>query len=279
MTELSTTILLPAGLTTLSGDWLGGAAEGPWALLGILAVLALIDSTSFGTLLIPVWLLMAPGRLRGGRVLVYLGVVAGAYALIGLVLLASLVLVGDQLLAWFNAASESEAFLLGQAALAAGLIWYSLRLDPLTEAGKERKRQREAQRGTDGRVSRFRARAVGEGSSGGLGPLLALALAAVGLEIATLIPYLAGIGLVASTAPEPPGSALMVLFYCAVMITPALVLLVGRIAARRLLERPLARLERFLSLHANGTIALILFLLGLFLGLNALQGLQDSGLL
>ncbi len=279
MNGLITTALLPTGLNALPGEWLGAGGEGPWALLGILTVLALIDSTSFGTLLIPVWLLMAPGRLRAGRVLVYLGVVAGAYTVIGLVLLASLVLVGDQLLAWFNAASESEAFLLAQAVLAAGLIWYSMRLDPWTEAGKEKKRQREAQRGTDGRVSRFRARAVGEGSSGGLGPLLALTLAAVGLEIATLIPYLAGIGLVAGTTPELPGSALMILFYCAVMVTPALVLLLGRIAARPLLERPLAKLEGFLSRHANGTIALILFLLGLFLGLNALEGLQDSGLL
>lgn len=283
MTALETA-LLPAGINALTGGWLGEAGDGPWALLGVLAVLALIDATSFGTLLIPVWLLMTPGRLRAGRVLVYLGVVAGAYALIGLVLLASLVLFGDQLLSWFSAARESQAFLIGQAALAAGLIWYSLRLDPWTEAGKEKKRQREAKRGTSDRVSRFRSRAVGEGAGGaaaggGLGTLLALALAAVGLEIATLIPYLAGIGLVAATAPAPPGSALMILFYCAVMVTPALVLLLGRIAARPLLERPLAKLEGFLSRHANGTIALILFLLGLFLGLNALEGLQDSGLL
>ncbi len=257
---------LQTGLATPGG--------GPWALLGILAVLALIDSTSFGTLLIPVWLLMAPGRLRAGRLVVYLSVVAGAYALIGLVLLASLVLFGDQLLTWFDSARESQAFLLGQAALAAGLVWYSLRLDPWTEAGKQKKRQREAAQGTADRVSRFRSRAVGQGSQGGLGPLLALALAAVGLEIATLIPYLAGIGLVAAAAPQLPGSALMIIFYCVVMITPVLLLLAGRLVAQRLLERPLVKLEAFLSRHANGTIALILFLLGLFLGLDALDALQ-----
>ncbi|WP_191089777.1 GAP family protein [Nesterenkonia ebinurensis] len=278
MTGLDMAGLLTAGSTDFAADWLGDDLDGSWALLGILTVLALIDSTSFGTLLIPVWLLMAPGRLRAGRVMVYLGVVAGAYAVIGMVLLAGLVLFGDQLLSWFSAASESELFLIGQAALAAGLIWYSLRLDPWTEAGKAKKRQREAGRSAADRVSRFRSRAVGEGAGGGLGPLLALALAAVGLEIATLIPYLAGIGLVAATAPELPGSALMILFYCAVMIAPALVLLMGRMVAHRLLERPLARLEGFLSRHTNGTIALILFLLGLFLGLNAVEGLQNSGL-
>lgn len=71
----------------------------------------------------------------------------------------------------------------------------------------------------------------------------------------------------------------MILFYCVVMILPALVLLGGRLVAHRLLERPLRRLEAFLSRHANGTIAVILFLVGLFLGLNALDELQQAGLL
>ena len=64
-----------------------------------LAVLALIDSTSIGTLVIPVWLLLRSGR-RGredrvagggtriaGKVAVYLGAVGVFYFLIGLVLL------------------------------------------------------------------------------------------------------------------------------------------------------------------------------------------------
>lgn len=270
----------PWSLTEGAADGMfDGALPGPWVLLGVLAVLALIDSTSFGTLLIPVWLLMAPGRLRAGRVLMYLGVVAGAYALIGMLLLAGLILLGDALSAWLAQLQGTVGFLLLQAGLAGVLIWYSGRLDPWTAAGKERKRQRDAERGTAGRVARFRERAVGEGTRGGGGPLLGLALAAVGLEVATLLPYLAGIGLVASHAPQPPGSVGMILFYCVVMILPALVLLGGRLVAHRLLERPLRRLEAFLSRHANGTIAVILFLVGLFLGLNALDGLQQAGLL
>jgi hypothetical protein len=46
------------------------------ALLGSLAVLALIDSTSFGTLLIPIWLMMSPFGVRPGRILQFLGTVA-----------------------------------------------------------------------------------------------------------------------------------------------------------------------------------------------------------
>ncbi|MGO3060918.1 hypothetical protein [Corynebacterium casei] len=55
--------------------------------LGTLAVLALVDSTSFGTLLIPVWLLMTPGRLQVGRVLQFLLTVVSMYFFIGLGLL------------------------------------------------------------------------------------------------------------------------------------------------------------------------------------------------
>ncbi|GGE60128.1 GAP family protein [Nesterenkonia cremea] len=257
------------GLSSLTEGLVPDGAQGAWSILGILGVLALLDSTSFGTLLIPVWLLMAPGRLRGGRILGYLGVVAGAYAAIGLILLASLVLVGDHLIGALSELSAQPAFLLGQAALGAGLIWFSCRLDPFTQAGKERKRRREEARGTGGRVAQFRERAVGDGAQGGAAALLGLALAAVGLEIATLLPYLAGIAVVAAETPEAPMGPAMILFYCMVMITPALVLLVLRLTAHRVLERPLKKLEGFLSRHANGTVALILFLLGLWLVLGA----------
>lgn len=269
----------PVALVAAGGGLLPEGADTVWALFGILAVLALIDSTSFGTLLIPVWLLMAPGRLRAGRILLYLGVVAGAYAVIGLILLGSLLMVGDDLLEWLSGMQQSPAALMGQAALAAGLIWFSCRLDPFTDAGKEKKRRREEARGSAGRVARFRERAVGQGAQGGRGPLLGLALAAVGLEIATLLPYVAGIGMVAAEDPGLPTAPGMILFYCLVMIVPALVLLTARIAAGQAVEQPLQKLEGFLSRHANGTIALILFLLGLWLGINALGGIQELELL
>ena len=101
-------------------------------------------------------------------------------------------------------------------------------------------------------------------------PLLTLALTAVALEIATLLPYLAGIGLVAATDPGIPIAPAMIVFYCLVMLAPALVLLVGRLVARKALERPLQRIEAFMSRHANGTIGLVLFLLGIWLGVNGL---------
>ncbi|MCP9786755.1 hypothetical protein [Cyanobium sp. N5-Cardenillas] len=44
--------------------------------LAPLVALALIDSTSFGTLLIPLWLMLVPGRPRSGRIVLFLGTVA-----------------------------------------------------------------------------------------------------------------------------------------------------------------------------------------------------------
>ena len=57
------------------------------ASLLALPLLALADSTSIGTLVIPVLLLLAPGRPSLRRMVAYLGVVAGLYFVIGLALL------------------------------------------------------------------------------------------------------------------------------------------------------------------------------------------------
>ena len=254
--------------------------ESVWMLFPVLGVLALIDSTSFGTLLIPIWLLMTPGRLRAGRVLLYLTVVALAYAAIGLVLLSLALLVGDQVFGWLDEAQQSPIFLFGQIAVGAAMIVYSFRLDPWSEAGKERKRARDAAlaaegRGTGERLKRMRERAVGKGSHGGVGALLTLGLIAVGLEIASLLPYLAGIGLVAAEDPGVPLAPGLIVFYCIVMIAPALLLLIGRVVGGKLLDGMLRKIEGFLSRHASGTIAWIIGILGILLAVNAYGQLQN----
>ncbi|GHC98738.1 GAP family protein [Zhihengliuella salsuginis] len=249
---------------------LGG--DGPAPLLGVLAVLALLDSTSFGTLLIPLWLALAPGRLRAGRIAAYLAVVGGAYAAVGVVLLGALSLFGDGLVRAVERAGESSPLLVGQLAVGAGLLAYSFRLDPMTASGKEAKRRRDERRGNAGRMTRFRQRAVGDGP-GGFGPLLGLAFIAVGLELPTLLPYLAGIGLVAGTGPAWPGSIVLILFYCAVMLLPAVLVVLGRLVAHRVVDAPLRRLEAWLSRHAGATIGWVVGILGVLLGLNALSGL------
>lgn len=117
------------------------------ALLGGLAALALLDSTSIGTLVVPLWLLLAPGRVAVGRLLSYLAVIAGFYWLVGIALL----LVAHGGTSWLADAADSWPLRLLQLAVGVALFALSFRFDP--------KRRR---RGAPDRVARWRNRAIGQ---------------------------------------------------------------------------------------------------------------------
>lgn len=280
---------------------LEGAGLG--VLAGALVVLALIDSTSFGTLLIPVWLLMAPGRPRPARLLAYLGTVAGCYLAVGI----AVMLGAGALLDRYGDALDSRPVMLLQLALGVFLFAISWRFD-----GKKAEARAAREGAKPGRLVRWRARAMGieadatTGSAGAAGttapdaavpgllpatarvstvaapnasllPLLGLALGAVALEVGTMLPYLAAIGLV-TTSDLGTGTSLGVLAaYCVVMVLPALLLLGGRLAAARFVEPLLARLERWLSRNAADLTGWTLGILGVLLALNALGRLGWTG--
>ncbi|RYJ05279.1 MAG: hypothetical protein EON52_12390, partial [Actinomycetales bacterium] len=65
------------------------------AQLSTLLVLALVDSTSIGTLVVPIWLLLSPAGARVGRMAAYLGTVALFYLGVGLLLLAGVDVFSD----------------------------------------------------------------------------------------------------------------------------------------------------------------------------------------
>lgn len=94
-------------------------------LLLTLAGLALIDSTSIGTLFIPVWLLLTPGRVRVGRILTYLGTIAGFYLGVGLLLVWG----GTRLADTLGGALDHRPVLWAQLALGVGLFVLSFRYD------------------------------------------------------------------------------------------------------------------------------------------------------
>jgi uncharacterized membrane protein len=94
------------------------------AVLGTLAVLALIDSTSFGTLLIPIWLMLAPGKLRPGRIVVFLATVAAFYVLLGLALVAGVEAFSDEL----SDAFESKPVLVVQLIVGVAMLVIAFRL-------------------------------------------------------------------------------------------------------------------------------------------------------
>lgn len=238
-------------------------------ILGSLAVLALIDSTSFGTLLIPIWLLTAPGRLHIGRLLLFLGVVAATYFAIGL----ALMLGATTLLHGSSHLLETNAFYYAQ--LAAGVVL--LVVSHLMDTKKARAQAAEQAAHGGGRVMRWRARIMGgESSSGSTATLLGLALTAVLIEVTTMLPYLAGIGIITVQGPGWPGNAVLLLGYCLVMILPALVLSAGRILARSALEAPLQKLDGWLTEHARSTTAWVIGIVGFIIAAQAAHHLWFS---
>ncbi|UFU03288.1 GAP family protein [Ruania suaedae] len=221
-------------------------------LLGTLAVLALVDSTSFGTLLIPIWLMLSAGRLRPGRVLAFLLTVALFYWLVGLLLLAG----AESLLTALE--EDSPVLTYGQLALGAALFAGSFFV------GRGRK-DASAAPAPPGRLARWRERTVSAEGRGGWPALVGLALAAAALEVATMLPYLGAVGMLTAAEVAPAQRVLLLTGYCMIMVLPALVLLGARIAARRVVEPALRRLSAWMARSSGETIAWVMGIAGFLL--------------
>ena len=98
-------------------------------------MLALIDSTSFGTLLIPLWLLLSPGRPSPHRVLLFLGTVAAFYFALGVALLSGL----DWFTSTFDRLLALRPVRFAQLGLAIVLVVLGITIEPWTKEGKARK--------------------------------------------------------------------------------------------------------------------------------------------
>lgn len=257
-------------------------------LLPLLAGLALIDSLSFGTLAIPVWLMMTPGRLRSSRVLVYLATIGGFYFLVGLVLLFGARFASMQLeIDWSHPAMLYSGFVIGL-----GLLVLSFVIEP------PKRWQKAPQRQSSGMYARLRAwrqRAVEDhapttAAQGtltatrphtrhGTASLMTIALTAGVLEVATMLPYLAAIGLLTASAPVLELSVLhsagLLAAYCVVMLVPALVLCAGRSVARQTISPILERIDGWFAKNGQSTIAWIVGALGVVLMLNTWPAVES----
>lgn len=218
-----------------------------------LAVLALVDSTSFGTLLIPIWFLLAPGRVRTGRLLAFLGTVAGTYLLVGVGLVSGAGVLLDRA----ADLGRSQPVTVAQAVVGAALLAGSFAMPGgrATDADG---------RPTSGRVLRWRDRAVGAEAGAGVAPLVALAVGAVVLELATMLPYLAATGIIASADLTWPGRLAVLATYCLVMVLPALVLLVARVVAHGRVEPLLRRIGRWMERSGAEATAWVVGVVGFF---------------
>lgn len=256
-----------------------------------LAVLALLDGLSIGTLLIPVFLLLAP-RVRGGRVLLYLVTIAGFYLVVGVLVTLGMV----------NFIEVGQDFLSSTAGLVIRLVvGVALLLVGITMPTREKARADAARVGapangelpvsaaerpngsgvagtpTDrvdpgsgvsgGRIARWRDRLLSDAVSPA--NVMAVALAAGLIEVATMLPYLVAMGIVADAELELWMRIAALAGYCALMIAPALVLLGLRLVAAPIMRRPLERLGAWLERTAAENTAWILGIVGFLVARSA----------
>ncbi len=219
------------------------------ALLGSLTVLALIDSTSFGTLLIPIWLMLHPGGIRPGRIVVFLGTVAGFYLVVGL----AIALGAGAFLPQISRVLDARPVAWAQLVLGVALFFLSFRLD---------RRKRPANGG--GRLTRWRERAL---SDGGVGGLAGLALAAAAAEVTTMLPYLAAIGLLTTSDLAPGSVAAVMAGYCLLMILPALILLAVRLGLGERITPLLNRVGAWMA--SSNTLSWVVGIVGFLLARDA----------
>ncbi|MDO9397926.1 MAG: hypothetical protein Q7T71_15375, partial [Herbiconiux sp.] len=125
-------------------------------LIAPLALLALIDSTSFGTLVIPIWLMLAPGRIRPARVVAFVVTVGVFYLALGMLLLGGVRTLGTLVDGGLEAVLAAPPVRWAEVALGVGLLVFSFWID----SPKRRARQR-ASGGAPGRLQRWRERAMG----------------------------------------------------------------------------------------------------------------------
>jgi hypothetical protein len=239
-------------------------------LLASLGLLALIDSTSFGTLLIPVWLMLVPGRPRPGRIILFLGTVAAFYFLLGIALL----LGASILLGTLQETGRTQPLRIAQLIVGIGLMALGAVTTPRTKVGKERRVHRRAEQRVRGGASLLvRMRGHASDASAPLAAVFVFALMAASIEAASMIPYLAAIGFLSTSELSFLGRSLVLFAYCLVMITPALLLLVARLFLHGYASPILAKLEAALSRNANEAMAWVLFLVGLYLAGDSLSTL------
>lgn len=234
------------------------------ATLGGLAVLALVDSTSFGTLGVPVWMLVQP-RLRVPAVLTYLAVVAGFYWALGLAVLSgAAALTGAA--AEVAERSETQPFLWGQLVVGVALFAVSFLFD-----GKRTAARRQRRGGGPTRMERWTSRAVGPDAT--MRTVAGLALGAGVVEAASMLPYLAAVGLLVASGNGLAVNASLLAAYVVVMVLPALVLLGLRLAFHERVTPFLERVNGWLRRGASRALGWVLGILGFLVAADAVARL------
>lgn len=226
-------------------------------IIAPLIILALIDATSIGTLLIPLWLLLRQGnRRKTGRILSYLAVLGTFYLVVGLLVLGGASALLDPLIAtdvtWDRHPAPRWVALLAGAAM---LVWALAQRPAAHKAAKQvpatvgpgaHPVQQEPAPGPNHTWSKRMSTALSSRSG-----VIALAFLAGLLELPTMLPYLGAVGILSTSKLTWAASAAALTGYCLVMLAPALLLLLLSTVAGRRLDALLKSVER-LATKASG---------------------------
>ncbi|WP_217176981.1 GAP family protein [Streptomyces sp. AC495_CC817] len=247
-----------------------------------LVVLALVDGLSVGTLLIPVFLLLSPGRVRAGRILLYLGTIAVFYLVVGLLFLWGLVNLVDVAADFLS----SPAGTLTRLVVGAALIVIAFAMPtgaPTRKAATSMSSVNSAPptasssptapvpatvpAASPGRITRWRERLLDPRTRGAA--VMAVAIAAGLVEVATMLPYLLAMTMLADAGVSTPFRVAALVVYCALMIAPAVVLLVLRLVAAPLVQRPLERFAAWMERTGAENTAWIIGIIGFLIARSA----------
>ena len=218
----------------------------PTLLLTLLG-LALVDSTSLGTIGVPIFLTLARTPVR--RVVLYLSTITVFYFVVGVALLLGI----DSALTVIGSVFETRAALVVQLLVGVALFGVSFRFDARKRAGRPKRSWVPKQ--------------------GGARAMIGLALTAGMVEIASMVPYIAAIGILSGADLSTWSRIGIIAAYTTVMAVPALALLgLSRIGAPwvdRLLNRSGAWIKR----NAEGMLGWMLGIVGFLLATNAIGSL------
>lgn len=226
-------------------------------LLPALVGLALLDSVSIGTLAIPLALALQE-RTRLLHVVFYLATIAIFYIAVGIALLT----VASGLRSLDLSVFDGPAVDIAQIAVAVALLALSEYLTPAKRAARA-----EANPDRVGALGRWRQRVFDEQARVGL--VVGLAVVAATIELASMLPYLAAIGIIATNGVELPMAVALLVGYTTVMIAPAVVLVGLRYALGARVQGPLRAMNSWVATHSAsavswvvGIVAVLLFLDG-----------------
>lgn len=207
--------------------------------------LALLDSLSFASIVVTIFLLLSNAYLPA-RIMVYLLTVAGFYILLGIALMNG---VGAIFQFWLSGWKEHAVISYMQLLLGIILVLIGVRLD-------------NKPKGRSYKLERIRPQDT-------YPSMMKLGITVSMIEAATMFPFLSGIGLVTSRGLEVYEWMPMLLAYCAIMIAPPCVLLLLRYLLGDRANGFLVKINQKIEPYTHEALGVIAFIAGIYLIVDA----------